>query len=374
MSSRLLILTNDEAYFECHSMNCSEAIHTPLTAVHTKSLQRFISWHDDGIIPSIAATRYPWDDIHRYLRQFRQRSLTYPSDSLNAIQGVLNSLERIYPSLLHIWALPVVPDVTIEDLQVDSPRRIVRTSSRVEQLLTSLYWTTAERASRIRGLPSWSWVGWLGELADTSPYEGYLLNSFDIDMYFQDSNTPQSLISLDFYCSMDKSRRKQIDDTRNLFLEATMLNVKFVPCVVHSPGSAHRDSDGFVLLGLDFDLFLDNRVLFTAIAEEASDTLADKEYQAIVLGERLHTYFSSSGTSSRKTVNSHGSPSLMLLLVRKTKKGWKRIGIVIFDSVKSYQPVPKTFMHNNGKVITRQLYTRSAICDIPGWRQTICLL
>ena len=222
----------------------------------------------------------------------------------------MNSLERIHSSLLHIWALPVVPDVTIEGLQGDSTRRIVRSSSRVEQLLTSLCWTTAERASRIKGLPSWSWVGWLGELADTSPYEGYLLNSFDIDMYFQDSNTPQSLIPLDLYCSMDKSRRKKIDGTRNLILEATMLNVKFVSCVVRSPGSAHRVSDGFVLLGSDFDLFLDNRVLFTALAEEASDTLADKEYQAIVLGERLHTYFSSSGTSKRKTVNSHGSPTL----------------------------------------------------------------
>ncbi len=184
MSSRLLILTNDEAYFECHSMNCSETIHTPLTAVHTKSLKRFISWHSDGIIPSLVATPYPWDDVHKHLRQFRKRSLTYPSDSLSAIQGVLNSLERIYPSLLHIWALPVVPDVTIESWQSDSTRRIVRTSSRVEQLLTSLCWTTVERASRIKGLPSWSWLGWLGELAKTLDYEGYLLNSFGMEIYF----------------------------------------------------------------------------------------------------------------------------------------------------------------------------------------------
>ena len=320
MSLRVLVFTNDEAYFECLSMNCSEAIHTPLTAVHTKSLQRFISWHDDGIIPSLAATRYPWDDVHGHLRQFRQRSLTYPSDSLNAIQGVLNSLERIYPSLLHIWALPVVPDVTIEPLQGDSKRRIVRTSSRVEQLLISLCWTTVERASSIKGLPSWSWVGWLGRLAKTSPYEGYLLNSFDIRIYFQDSNTPQSLIPLDLYCSLDKIRRKQIDSTRTLLLEATMLHVKFVPYVVHPPKSAHRDADGFVLLGLDYNIYLSNRVLFTALAEEAGDTSADKIYQGVVLGERLHTYFSStgtSGTSQRKTAISHQpSPSLMLLLVR----------------------------------------------------------
>lgn len=374
MSSRLLVLTNDEAYFECHSMNCSEAIHTPLTAVHIKSLQRFRSWHSDGIIPSLAAARYSWDDVHRYLRQFRQRSLTHPSDSLNAIQGVLNSLERIYPSLLHIWALPVVPDVTIEPFQGDSTRRIVRTSSRVEQLLTSLCWTTVERASKIKGLPSWSWVGWLGELADTSPYEGYLLNSFGIEIYFQDSNTPQSNVPLDLYCSIDKSRRKQIDGTRKLFLEATMLNVKFVPCVVHRPGSAHRDSDGFVLLGLDYDLFLRNRVLFTALAEEVGDTLADQKYQGIVLGERLHTYFSFSGTSERKTVDSRSSPSLMLLLVRETKEGWKRIGLVIFDYETNYWDIPNTFTHDNGKVITRQPYTRSAICGIPGWRQTTCLL
>ena len=372
MSSRLLVLTNDEAYFECQSMNCSEAVHTPLTAVHIKSLQRLISWHNDGIIPSLAVTRYPWNDVYRYLRQFRQRSLTYPSDSLNAIQGVLNFLERIYPSLLHIWALPVVPDVTIEPLQGDPPRRIVRTSSRVEQLLTSLCWTTVERASRIKGLPSWSWIGWLGNLADTSPYEGYLLNSFGIEIYFQDSNAPESLIPLDLYCSIDKSRRKHIDGITNLLLEATMLNVKFVPCIVHRPGSAHRDSDGFVLLGSDYDLFLDNRVIFTAPVEEAGDTLADPKYQAIVLGERLHTYFSSSGTSERKTVNSHHSPSLMLLLVRKTKKGWKRVGLVIFETIKG-PFVPKTFMLDNGKVITRQRYTRSAMC-VPGWRQTICLL
>ncbi len=153
-----------------------------------------------------------------------------------------------------------------------------------------------------------------------------------------------------------------------------MLTIKFVPFVVHRPGSADRDSDGFVLLGMDYDLFLENRVFFTALAEEAGDTLADQIYQGIVLGERLHTYFSSSGTSKRKTVSSHHSPSLMLLLVRKTKKGWKRIGLVIFETVTGYQIVPETFTHHNGKVITNQLYTRSAICDIPSCRQTICLL
>ncbi|CAF9922931.1 MAG: hypothetical protein ALECFALPRED_002265 [Alectoria fallacina] len=346
MSSRLLILTNDEAYFECRSMNCSEAIHTPLTAVHIKSLQRLISWHSGGIIPSLAVSPFPFDDVHRCLSQFRQRSLKYPSDSLNAIQGVLNSLERIYPSLLHIWALPVVPDGTIEPM--DPTRRIVRTSSRVEQLLTSLCWTTVERASRIKGLPSWSWVGWLGKLADTSPYEGYLLDSFGIEMYFQDSNTPESLIPLDLYCSIDKSRRKHIDGISKLLLKATMLNVKFVPRIVHRPGSALRDSDGFVLLGLDYDLFLNNRVLFTALAEEAGDTLADPKYQAIVLGERLHTYFFSSGTSKRKGVNAPFQPSLILLLVRKTKKGWKRIGLVIFENFMG-PFVPETFMLDNGK-------------------------
>ena len=371
MSSRLLVFTNDEAYFECRSMNCSEAIHTPLTAVHIKSLQRLISWHSHGIIPSLAVKRYPWDDVHRYLRQFRQRSLTYPSDSFNAIQGVLNSLECIYPSLLHIWALPVVPDVTIEPFQSDFRRPIVRTSSRVEQLLTSLCWTTEERASRIHGLPSWSWVRWLGTLADASPYGGYLLNSFGIEIYFLNSNTPESLIPLDIYCSMDKSGRKHIDGITNLLVEATMLNVKFVPCIVHRPGSAHRDSDGFVLLGSDYDLLLDNRVLFTALAEEAGDTLADPKYQAIVLGERLHTAFSFSGTSQRQIVNSHHL-SLMLLLVRKTKKGWERIGLVIFETING-PFAPKTFMLDNRKVITRQRYTKSAMC-VRGWRQTICLL
>ena len=353
-------------------MNCSEAIHTPLTAVHTKSLQRFISWHVDGIIPSLAATRHPWDDVHRHLRMFRQRSLTYPLDSLNAIQGVLNSLERIYPSLRHIWTLLVVPDVTIEPLQGDLKRGIVRAFSRVEQLLTSLCWTTVERASSIKGLPSWSWVGWLGELAKPSEYENYLLNSFDIEIYFQDANTPQSLIPLDLYCSLDKIRRKQFDSTGVLLLKATMLHVKFVPYVVHHQRSAHRDADGFVLLGLDHDIYLDNRVLFTALAEEAGDTSADKIYQGVVLGERLHTYFSSSGTYQRKTVNDRHL-LLMLLLVRKIEKGWKRIGLVTFDGIKGYD-VPETLTHNNGKVITRQSYTRSAICGIPNWRQTICLL
>ena len=373
MSSRLLILTNTEAYFECHSMNCSEAIHTPLTALHIKSLQRLISWHKKGIVPSLAVTRHPWDHVHSCLRQFRQRSLTYPSDSLNAIQGVLNSLERIYPSLLHIWALPVVPDVTTELLQGDPTRRIVRTSSRVEQLLTSLCWTTVERASRIKGLPSWSWVGWLGNLAETSHYEGYLLNCFGIEIYFQDSNTPESLTPLDLYCSMDKSRRKQIDGIKSLLLEATMVNVKFVPCIVHRPQAAHRASDGFVLLGSDYDLFLDNRVLFTALAEEAGDTLADPKYQAIVLGERLNTFFAYSSPLKTKTVNSYFSPSLMLLLVRKTEKGWERIGLVNFETFRG-PTVPETFVLDNGKVITRQRYTRSAICDVSGWRQTICLL
>lgn len=374
MSSRLLVLTDNEAYFECRSMNCSEAIHTPLTAVHTKSLRRFIAWHNDGIFASLAPMRYPWDDVHRYLRQFRQRSLRYPSDSLNAIQGVLNSLEHLYPSLLHIWGLPVVPDVTLAPYQNDSTRGVVRTSSRVEQLLTSLCWTTLERAARIADLPSWSWVGWLGGLAEASAYCGYLQNSFGIEVYFQDPTTPQSLIPLNLYCSMDKTQKNRIDGTKTLLLEVAVLNIKFVPYAVHLPGSTHRDSDGFVLLGLDYDLFMDNRVIFTALAEEVGDTSDDKRYQGLVLGERHHTYFASSGSAQKKVVNELHSPSLMLLLVRKVKKGWERIGLVIFEIALGGRFVPETFTHMNGKEITRQPYTRSAICDLPRQRQTICLL
>lgn len=49
LARRVLIFSQDQVYFECKSMNCFEALQSPLDALHNPSAQRFQSYVRAGL-------------------------------------------------------------------------------------------------------------------------------------------------------------------------------------------------------------------------------------------------------------------------------------------------------------------------------------
>ncbi|KAF2112362.1 hypothetical protein BDV96DRAFT_649158 [Lophiotrema nucula] len=108
LARRRLIFTDDQMLFECKAMCCLEGVHLPPYVTEKRlfrnarftyevggMIQKALSYHT-----SDAKERAPivWDKINVYLT----KSLTYESDALNAIIGILSSDENIQ----HIGGVP----------------------------------------------------------------------------------------------------------------------------------------------------------------------------------------------------------------------------------------------------------------------------
>lgn len=115
--------------------------------------------------------------IFFHINEYSKRSLTYPSDLLNAFLGVLRAYERLRPPAMHVWGVPFLLD----------------SDGKIGQPGYGLLWRgdLGYSLSRIHGLPSWTWAGWNGWSshveADRSSYddwdEGFTLGSFESGPY-----------------------------------------------------------------------------------------------------------------------------------------------------------------------------------------------
>lgn len=149
LAARRLVFTDHQASFLCNKMYSSESAKVPLTAPEEEENQPF-----HRIIPTtlmmkslldarrlvnnITAVRY----ILTHMTEFSRRHLSYDSDGLNAFLGVLHSFETNRILIRHIWGVP---------FGLDQP-------------WIMLNWFHERPAVRRDGLPSWSWVGWKGEV------------------------------------------------------------------------------------------------------------------------------------------------------------------------------------------------------------------
>lgn len=86
-----------------------------------------------------------------YVNAFVQRHLTFESDALFAITGVLHSMEE--NGCFHLQGLLCMRDTCDEnEAGIDS--------SSASIWLFALLWTASGRLRRRPGMPSWSWTGW----------------------------------------------------------------------------------------------------------------------------------------------------------------------------------------------------------------------
>jgi hypothetical protein len=145
-SRRRLVFTDQQAYFECNRMSCTESLNYLPAHQITGSNQLFRSTYPNhgSAFPHGTGLK-PWE-LYQRLSEYCTKKLTNGSDILNGIRGTLRAFEVKY-GMYHCWGVPSL-------LSLSSM------ASEKALILDGLSWYTSEPSLRRDDFPSWSWTGW----------------------------------------------------------------------------------------------------------------------------------------------------------------------------------------------------------------------
>lgn len=175
-SGRALIFTSEQVYWECQKA----------------------SWCEDGLwettkSPTIyrhsladADFRQPWeiddDSFERIYRklveEYSSRMLSFGSDYLRAFAGVLNHFIALQAEQWFFWGLPgfFLSTALTWPCDPSATRRLDCCSSSSGGIIT------------LHSFPSWSWVGWVGEVYYVQIFGKLTSETVDLIFYFLDEN------------------------------------------------------------------------------------------------------------------------------------------------------------------------------------------
>jgi hypothetical protein len=106
LSGRLIIFREDQVHYQCRGMHCSEAIVSPLTALHTENNGGFHSRSDSRIFPNYSFRR----GTSQFLAtnaDCSARDLTYDRDIVDGISGTLQLFETSKAPMSHVYGVPI---------------------------------------------------------------------------------------------------------------------------------------------------------------------------------------------------------------------------------------------------------------------------
>jgi hypothetical protein len=246
LSRRLLIFTQHQVYFECRSMHCSESPLKPLSAMHSKGLPK-LNWPcRPGLFLPINfkfLTLEPRTDFLKVLNQYTSRSLSYSSDILNAVLGVLQLFqlkpvwqpERDHIPIYHYFGVPILPPLPLfqpsgsfwESDRQCQPRKVFGGG-----FAHGLMWCLTSPSKRRAGFPSWSWTGWEGTVDNTYRQSYHIVydsaSSFS-DPKFQAETRTRKVIEWDDLMTMIQTKDHQALSKLSsiLIVEAYTFKVRF---------------------------------------------------------------------------------------------------------------------------------------------------
>jgi len=109
LSRRRLFFTDQQVFWECNSMHCGEVMTALLDPPHASKDTIFDPRSEAEDVFIIKTTGSdPWNFRH-YIAEFRQRELTYHSDSINALSGIFRTFEKGRMPLYHLIGVPIFP-------------------------------------------------------------------------------------------------------------------------------------------------------------------------------------------------------------------------------------------------------------------------
>ncbi|KAI3331588.1 heterokaryon incompatibility protein-domain-containing protein [Xylariaceae sp. AK1471] len=163
LSRRRLVFTDEQVYFECNTMNCSESIYCQLDKLHTKSKSKTYERVRSGIfgrirnqkighlVPVKLSINAALFQYVSNIKEYSARELRYDEDSLNAFQGVIRQLLKQEHSFGNLWGLSY-------------PANSEKGASYFVHSLTWNHKGRSRTPRRRQNFPSWSWVGWDGQV------------------------------------------------------------------------------------------------------------------------------------------------------------------------------------------------------------------
>jgi hypothetical protein len=163
LSTRRLVFTDDQLYFECQGCYCAEMLDIDYKKLHAPNKpwlhKRYRTTGRMGLFPLHGYGVDPWD-IYCRIAEYSQRSLSYDSDILNGILGIFRAYERMENSMLHFYGVPF-PRAT----SCPNEKKMFTNSKRsLPTFSESLRWDLITPSRRRMGFPSWSWTGWYGAI------------------------------------------------------------------------------------------------------------------------------------------------------------------------------------------------------------------
>ncbi|CAI9625383.1 unnamed protein product [Alternaria burnsii] len=175
MSVRKLVFTPNGFYTQCnmqHSFGSTHPINGQTIISSRRNTDQFfqhrrcppkiattVAFPGTSINETVIRSRSILDAFFDHISVYMRRQLSYESDRLNAIQGVLNEFRSHETPLFHIFGVPFNPasEWTIN---------------------ATLFWRMQNHSVQRRAnFPSWSWLGW--NYIDEPPYPFALLYGFE---------------------------------------------------------------------------------------------------------------------------------------------------------------------------------------------------
>ncbi|KAL5406138.1 hypothetical protein PMIN06_011729 [Paraphaeosphaeria minitans] len=172
LSTRRLVFTDEQVYFECQGCYCAEMLDVPLASfkkMHAPDKpylhKRYRAAGRMGLFPLNGCGVDPWD-IYNRIGEYSERSLSHESDILNGLLGIFRAFERMQNTVWHVHGVPFAkatgsPNGT--SMMTNSKRAL-------PNFAESLRWDLEAPSKRRRGFPSWSWTGWHGKIAWPAEY------------------------------------------------------------------------------------------------------------------------------------------------------------------------------------------------------------
>ena len=154
LSGKRLFFCNIQIYFNCYSMKCQEDL---AQSIYYKKEDNNLN--SDYSIYSIIeiGIRRKLFDIGCCIYRYTSWQLSFESDLLNSIIGILCILEDLGNLIYYFWSVPIFPVLYKAN---DSYLLPVLTSSK-DQFLAGLQQLYIQPAKYCPDFSSWSWTGWI---------------------------------------------------------------------------------------------------------------------------------------------------------------------------------------------------------------------
>jgi hypothetical protein len=184
ISPRTLVFVGDTVYWECRAVKCFENL-------ARGSDDRPASRRPSG---DYSLDIKPWPDLREYfglVEKYNTRKFKYENDALNAF----TSITTVMSNTFHGGFLCGIPEFLFD---------------------IGILWSGKSALTRRSHFPSWSWVGWSGDVAVSSAYMeawrpiSYKSNLFDNDIPELDMGLRVRITPLFEWYKTDRSRQSLI--------------------------------------------------------------------------------------------------------------------------------------------------------------------